>query len=159
MRIGAPKEDSQLLTRTVAWQQFVTCASPAYLDARGVPQVPGDLYGHDKIAFLAGEKAMPWRFHTEAGLHLCEDPGRLNIDSSEAMLDGARAGFGLIHLPTYITGDDLRAGTLVEVLQAYRPPADPIRIVYPSKRHVSPRVRGFIDLLVASWEPGVPWEY
>ncbi|MNH23209.1 HTH-type transcriptional regulator DmlR [compost metagenome] len=159
VRIGAPKEDSQLLTRTVAWQQFVTCASPAYLDARGVPQVPGDLYGHDKIAFLAGEKAMPWRFHTEAGLHLCEDPGRLNIDSSEAMLDGARAGFGLIHLPTYITGDDLRAGTLVEVLQAYRPPADPIRIVYPSKRHLSPRVRGFIDLLVASWEPGVPWEY
>jgi len=47
----------------------------------------------------------------------------------------------------------------VEVLQAYRPPADPIRIVYPSKRHLSPRVRGFIDLLVASWEPGVPWEY
>ena len=58
-----------------------------------------------------------------------------------------------------VTGDDLRAGTLVEVLHGYRPPADPIRIVYPSKRHLSPRVRGFIDLLVASWEPGVPWEY
>ncbi|CAI3803077.1 hypothetical protein DBADOPDK_03204 [Pseudomonas sp. MM223] len=74
------------------------------------------------------------------------------------MLDSAQAGFGLIHLPTYITGDALREGTLVEVLQAYRPPADPIRVVYPSKRHLSPRVRGFIDLLVARWEPGVPWE-
>lgn len=74
VRIGVPKEDSQLLTRTVAWQQFVTCASPAYLDERGVPQVPGDLYGHDKIAFLAGEKVMPWRFHTEAGLHLLRRP-------------------------------------------------------------------------------------
>ncbi|HEK1766412.1 TPA: LysR family transcriptional regulator [Pseudomonas putida] len=158
VRIGAPKEDSQLLTRTVAWQQFVTCAAPEYLQRHGVPQAPADLYGHDKIAFLAGEKASPWRFHTDEGLHLCEEPGRLNIDSSEAMLDGARAGFGLIHLPTYITGNDLRAGTLVEVLADYRPPADPIRIVYPSKRHLSPRVRGFIDLLVARWEHGVPWE-
>ncbi|MNE91787.1 LysR substrate binding domain protein [compost metagenome] len=74
------------------------------------------------------------------------------------MLDSARSGFGLIHLPTYVTGDDLRAGSLVEVLHAFRPPADPIRVVYPSKRHLSPRVRGFIDLLVASWEQGVPWE-
>ncbi|MDH0648237.1 LysR family transcriptional regulator [Pseudomonas sp. GD03858] len=158
VRIGAPKEDSQLLTRTVAWQQFVTCASPDYLARHGTPQTPADLYGHDKIAFLVGEKPNPWRFRTDAGLHLCEEPGRLNIDSAEALLEGARAGFGLIHLPTYITGDDLRRGQLVEVLHDYRPPADPIRIVYPSKRHLSPRVRGFIDLLVARWADGVPWE-
>jgi DNA-binding transcriptional LysR family regulator len=61
VRIGAPKEDSQLLTRTVAWQQFVTCASPAYLK-RGVPQMPGDLYGHDKIAFLAARRPCPGAF-------------------------------------------------------------------------------------------------
>ncbi|PMZ43125.1 LysR family transcriptional regulator, partial [Pseudomonas sp. GW247-3R2A] len=85
-------------------------------------------------------------------------PGRLNIDSSEATREAALAGIGLIHLPTYITGNDLRDGTLVEVLKPYRAPPDPIRVVYTSKRHLSPRVRRFIDLLIERWESGVPWE-
>lgn len=158
VRIGAPREDAQLLTRTVAWQQFVTCAAPDYLARKGVPQQPQDLAGHDTLSFLSGEHPSPWRYQTPDGLYLCEAPGRLNIDSSEAMREAALAGFGLVHLPTYITGNDLRAGTLVEVLKPYRAPPDPIRVVYPSKRHLSPRIRTFIDLLVESWQKGVPWE-
>jgi DNA-binding transcriptional LysR family regulator len=158
IRIGAPKDDSQLLTRTVGWQQFATCASPSYLASRGIPQTPPELVEHDTIAMISGERPSVWRFQTPAGLHLFEQPGRLNIDSSEAMREAALAGIGLIHLPTYITGDDLRDGTLVEVLEPFRAPPDPIRVVYPSKRHLSPRVRAFIDLLVERWAPGVPWE-
>ncbi|MGY2340816.1 LysR family transcriptional regulator [Pseudomonas sp. SDO5532_S415] len=158
IRIGVPKDDSQLLTRTVGWQQFVTCASPSYLARCGVPQTPAELTGHDTIAFTSGERTGVWRYQTPAGLHLHEQPGRLNIDSSEAMREAALAGIGLIHLPTYITGNDLREGALVEVLKPFRAPPDPIRIVYPSKRHLSPRVRTFIDLLVERWAPGVPWE-
>lgn len=158
IRIGAPKDDSQLLTRTVGWQQFATCASPSYLARCGVPQTPAELTGHDTIAFTIGERTGVWRYQTPAGLHLHEQPGRLNIDSSEAMREAALAGIGLIHLPTYITGNDLREGALVEVLKPFRAPPDPIRIVYPSKRHLSPRVRTFIDLLVERWAPGVPWE-
>jgi DNA-binding transcriptional LysR family regulator len=158
IRIGVPKDDSQLLTRTVGWQQFATCASPSYLARCGVPQTPAELTGHDTIAFTSGERTGVWRYQTPAGLHLHEQPGRLNIDSSEAMREAALAGIGLIHLPTYITGNDLREGALVEVLKPFRAPPDPIRIVYPSKRHLSPRVRTFIDLLVERWAPGVPWE-
>ncbi|WP_137806425.1 LysR family transcriptional regulator [Pseudomonas sp. G(2018)] len=158
IRIGVPKDDSQLLTRTVGWQQFATCASPSYLARCGVPQTPAELAGHDTIAFTSGERTGVWRYQTPAGLHLHEQPGRLNIDSSEAMREAALAGIGLIHLPTYITGNDLREGALVEVLKPFRAPPDPIRIVYPSKRHLSPRVRTFIDLLVERWAPGVPWE-
>lgn len=158
IRIGVPKDDSQLLTRTVGWQQFATCASPSYLARCGVPQTPAELTGHDTIAFTGGERTGVWRYQTPAGLHLHEQPGRLNIDSSEAMREAALAGIGLIHLPTYITGNDLREGALVEVLKPFRAPPDPIRIVYPSKRHLSPRVRTFIDLLVERWAPGVPWE-
>jgi DNA-binding transcriptional LysR family regulator len=158
IRIGTPKDDSQLLTRTVGWQQFATCASPSYLARCGVPQTPTELVGHDTIAFISGERPIVWRYQTPAGLHLYEQPGRLNIDSSEAMREAALAGIGLIHLPTYITGNDLRDGTLVEVLKPYRAPPDPIRVVYPNKRHLSPRIRTFIDLLVECWESGVPWE-
>lgn len=158
VRIGTPKHDTQLLTRTVAWQQFVTCASPDYLAFKGIPQTPKELAGHDTIAFLSGEQPSAWHYQTPEGLYLFEGPGRVNIDSSEAMREAALAGFGLVHLPTYITGNDLRAGTLVEVLNPYRAPPDPIRVVYPSKRHLSPRIRAFIDLLVERWQYGVPWE-
>ncbi|WP_433771329.1 LysR substrate-binding domain-containing protein [Pseudomonas putida] len=158
IRIGAPKDDSQLLTRTVGWQQYATCASPSYLARCGVPQTPAELVGHDTIAFGSGERTVAWRYQTPTGLHLHELPGRLNIDSSEAMREAALTGIGLIHLPTYITGNDLRDGTLVEVLRPYRAPPDPIRVVYPNKRHLSPRVRSFIDLMVGLWEAGVPWE-
>jgi DNA-binding transcriptional LysR family regulator len=75
VRIGAPKEDSQLLTRTVAWQQFVTCAAPDYLQRHGTPQVPADLYGHDKIAFLAGEKSSPGVFAPTRGCTCARNPG------------------------------------------------------------------------------------
>jgi DNA-binding transcriptional LysR family regulator len=156
VRIGMPKDDTQLLTRTVGWQQFATCAAPDYLAKRGVPQTPQDLSGHDTI--VSGEQPNAWRYQTAEGLHLCEGSGRLNMDSSEAMREAALAGFGLIDLPTYITGNDLHAGNLVEVLKPYRAQPDPIRVVYPSKRHLSPRIRAFIDLLVERWQDGVPWE-
>lgn len=158
IRIGTPTEDAQLLTRTVGCQQYVTCASPDYLARKGVPQKPQDLAKHDTIAFLNGDHPNTWRYETPEGLYLCEAPGRLNIDSSEAMREAALAGFGLIYLPTYITGDDLRNGTLVEVLKPFRAAPDPIRVVYPSKRHLSPRTRSFIDLIVEQWEGGAPWE-
>ncbi|WP_230624464.1 LysR family transcriptional regulator [Burkholderia sp. Ac-20345] len=158
VRIGTPKDDSQILTRTVGAQQFVACASPDYLARRGTPRIPQDLEGHDTIVLLSAEHPRAWRFEMSDGPYVFEKPGRLNIDSSEAMREAALAGFGLVYLPTYITGNDLRAGTLVEVLSAYRTAPDPIRLIYPSKRHLSPRIRAFIDLLVESWSAGVPWE-
>lgn len=158
VRIGAPRDDSQLRTRTVAKQQFATCAAPEYLMRKGTPDTPQQLADHDTITLLRGERSDAWHYQTPNGPYRHAEPGRLNIDSSEALREAALAGFGLIHLPTYITGQDLRAGRLVEVLADYRAAPDPIRVVYPSKRHLSPRIRGFIDLLVERWRHGVPWE-
>lgn len=158
VRIGGIKEDARISSRTIGGQQFVTCASPAYLAEKGVPSTPADLAGHDTIFFLSGQRPMSWRFQNGDALEMCDGPGRMNIDSSEALRAAALSGFGLIHLPTYITSDDLRRGDLVEVLEGYRPPPDPIRLIYPSKRHLSPRTRSFIDLLVDQWRDGVPWE-
>lgn len=158
VRIGTPEADTQLLTRTIGWQQFVTCAAPEYLASHGVPHTPGELADHDTIAFVGSAQPDAWRYQTPEGLYLYDQPARMNMDSSEAIREAALAGFGLIHLPTYITGNDLRSGSLVEVLKPCRAPPDPIRVVYPSKRHLSPRVRAFIDLTVASWRDGTPWE-
>ncbi|AMG88968.1 LysR family transcriptional regulator [Bordetella bronchiseptica] len=158
VRIGGVKDDARILSRTIGGQQFVTCAAPGYLAKKGVPSTPADLAGHDTIFFLSGQRPMPWRLGQGDAIEVCDGPGRMNIDSSEALREAALSGFGLIHLPTYITGKDLQRGDLVEVLEAYRPPADPIRLIYPSKRHLSPRTRAFIDLLIERWRDGVPWE-
>ena len=158
IRIGEPTDDSQLLTRTVAEQEFVTCASPGYLAEHGTPDTPQALSGHDTIALLRRGQPGVWHYQTSYGPYQHNPLGRMRIDSSEALREAALAGFGLIQSPTYIVGRDLSEGTLVEVLGAFRPPTDPIRVTYPSKRHLSPRVRAFIDLLTEQWKNGVPWE-
>lgn len=153
-----PKTDSLILTRTVAWQQYIVCASPGYLAEHGAPATPADLDGHDTLVHISGERPRPWCLQWDGGIHLYEGPGRMSFDNSEAVRESAVAGFGLAHLADYIVADDLRAGRLMEVLRGYRPPPDPIRLVYPSKRHLTPRTRAFIDFLVDRWEAGVPWE-
>ncbi|WP_020653058.1 LysR family transcriptional regulator [Massilia niastensis] len=158
IRIAAPRDDTQLLTRTIARQQFITCAAPGYLARRGAPLQPQEVAAHDAIVLVAGGRPRGWDFITPDGPWRFDGPGRLHIDSSEALRAAALGGFGLVTLPTYIVGADLRAGLLVEVLDDYRPAPDPIDLLYPSKRHLSPRIRAFIDLLAARWQDGVPWE-
>lgn len=158
VRIGEPKADSLILSRTVAWQQFVVCASPDYLAQHGTPETPAELDRHDTLVYISGERPRPWRLQVENGIHLYDGPGRMSFDNSEAVRESALAGFGLAYLADYIVADELRDGRLVEVLRGYRPPPDPIRLVYPSKRHLTPRTRVFIDFLVDRWAAGVPWQ-
>jgi DNA-binding transcriptional LysR family regulator len=152
IRIGAPRDDSRIISRTVGWQHMVTCGSPAYLARRGVPERPDQLPQHDTIFFVHGERRRSWLFSSAQGEYVFEGPGRLNMDSSEAMRESALAGFGLINLPFYLLENDIRAGKLVAVLDPFRVGPEPIRVLYPSKRQLSPRVRMFIDLLVAQLE-------
>ncbi|UDM52008.1 LysR family transcriptional regulator [Cupriavidus sp. MP-37] len=158
IRIGEPKDDSAILTRTIGTQRFLTCASPDYLARRGTPQTPQALHEHDIITLRSADRPRAWHFDTPDGHYVFDTQGRLSIDSSEAMRAAALAGFGIVQLPTYITGDALRSGALIPVLEEFVPAPDPIRIIYPSKRHLSPRIRTFIDLLVESWKDGQPWE-
>ncbi|WP_324726366.1 LysR family transcriptional regulator [Klebsiella sp. ZJOU C1] len=157
IRIGEPRDDSRILTRTIATQKMVTCASAGYLARRGIPETPQALAEHDTIFFFSADRRRNWKFETPEGTWIFEGPGRLNIDSSEAMRVSALAGFGIIHLPDYMVWEDLKSGDLVPILKSYREKPEPIRIIYPSKRHLSPRIRGFIDLLVENWQEELPW--
>lgn len=159
IRIGEPKDDSRILTRTIATQHMVTCASPEYLALRGVPVVPDDLSRHDTIFFRSADKRRVWRYQTPEGYYLYDGPGRMDIDSSEAILSSAIAGFGIIHLPDYLAFQSLERGELIAILTEYKVDPEPVRIIYPSKRHLSPRIRGFVDMLAEDWtDNGVPWK-
>ncbi|MDX6914957.1 LysR family transcriptional regulator [Pectobacterium carotovorum] len=159
IRIGEPRDDSRILTRTIATQHMVTCASPEYLARRGTPTTPETLNQHDTIFFRSAEKRRNWRYMTPTGDFIYDGPGRMDIDSSEAMLSSAISGFGIIQLPDYLAFRALEAGDLVAVLTEFRVEPEPVRIIYPSKRHLSPRIRGFVDLIAEDWQNnGVPWK-
>lgn len=157
IRIGGELDDSQLIGRVIAQQQFVICASPAYLKGHGVPKTPSDLSTHSAICFLTNGRPRLWRFDGPEGAQLIEPVARTELDSSEGMRVLALAGMGLVCLPTYVVSDDLKSKRLKEVLRDFRPAPDPIRVVYPSKRHLSPRIRAFIDHLVHEWGQCPPW--
>jgi len=157
IRIGVPKDDSRLLTRTVAHQQMVTCAAPSYLARHGQPAAPNDLRSFKCLHFLAEGRVLPWNF-TMAGKPVsmvCE--GALQLDNAEAIRVAALAGLGITKLPSYIVADDVRSGRLQTVLGEFADPPQPIRVVYPSKRHMSPKIRCFIDELIGHWQPA-PWQ-
>lgn len=159
IRIGAPRVDSRILTRTIATQHMITCASPRYLAERGMPITPEALREHDTIFFRSAERRRRWRYATPDGEFVYEGPGRIDIDSSEAMLSSALSGFGIIQLPDYLAAEALAQGTLVAILTEFKIPPDPVRIIYPSKRYLSPRIRGFVDLIAEEWQAlGAPWE-
>ncbi len=157
IRIGPPKDDSGLLTRTVAYQQMITCASPKYLAENAAPQTPDDLADHPCLHFVSGGRLLPWNFRVQGQPVPVIHAGRLQMDSAEALHQATVAGLGIATLPSYVVNDDLRSGTLVQLLAAYAEAAEPIRVIYPSKRHLSPKVRLFIDKLVEAWSPP-PWE-
>lgn len=159
IRIGEPKNDSRILTKTIASQHMITCASPLYLEQYGEPLTPQDLQNHQTIFFRNGERRKSWRYKTPQGAYIHDGPSRMDIDSPEAMIASALVGFGIIHLPDYLLYDEIAKGRLTPVLTDFSSHVEPVRIMYPSKKYLSPRIRKFIDLITDDWQQnGVPWK-
>jgi DNA-binding transcriptional LysR family regulator len=157
VRIGEPKPDSRLIARTVATQKLLACASPVYLERRGVPATPADLADHECLQFISAGRPQPWRF---AGMpsDQAEASGRLRMDSAEALVAAAINGAGIINLPTYLLATPLACGQLRPLLESFAVDALPIRAIYPTRRQLTPKVRLLIDGLVEAWQPVPPWE-
>src|SRR5262249_1142298 len=83
---------------------------------------------------------------------------RFAATNAEALRDATLAGYGIARLATFLISDELSFGRLVPVLQRFDADGPPIRAVYPSSRHLSPKVRTFIDELLESWRPDPPWD-
>lgn len=157
IRIGGT-DDSRLMARTLAPHRLVTCATPAYLEAYGTPDTIDALSRHSCLTFVHGGRAADWRFTVEGTSRTIPVHGRFCAGNAEALRDGVLAGYGIGQLATFLIGDDLRAGRLVPMLEACAVEGEPIRAVYPSPRHLSPKVRRFIDLLAEGWSPLPQWD-
>ncbi|WP_455887188.1 LysR family transcriptional regulator [Pseudomonas rustica] len=145
LRIGA-LEDSSLIARRIASVERVYCASPAYLQARGVPVKPEELAGHDCLPY-GHSRQVQWQFRQGGKAQAIQVTGRMRANNGELLRDAAIAGMGVTYLPTFIVGQALADGRLVAVLEESTPPALQLSAVYPQHRQVARPVQGFVSFL------------
>lgn len=151
IRHGA-QADSRLVARPLEEATLGVFASPAYLKRRGTPSHPDELRLHDCIPFVLPRtgRAMQWLFR-EDGVHTerpVDGPVRV-LDDVLGCVNHARAGGGLCQIYHFIAADAVRDGELKEVLKPFGGRSRPFTILYPHNRHVAPRVRAFVDFVVA----------
>lgn len=149
--------DSTLVALRVASARWRICAAPAYLERAGTPRTPADLAQHRCLNFLPGSYRSHWALNDGGESRSIEPKAMLAANNGDMLCALAVAGLGLARLADYHIADEL--GTrLVTVLDEFQEDSEPIFAVYPSRRHLSPRVRSFLDHIVErlSWRPGKP---
>ncbi|MFH2081035.1 MAG: LysR substrate-binding domain-containing protein [Pseudomonadota bacterium] len=140
-----------LVARSLTAVRQVLCAAPAYLQRRGTPQRPEDLADHNCLCYLRSDETgdTRWAFVSEGRPLNVPVAGNFSTNNIDALRRAAMAGLGIILGSSYRLEPDIRAGRLVEILGTFLPEQDArIYAVYPSNRHLSPKVRVFIDYLV-----------
>ena len=157
VRIGE-LPDSSLITRRLAANRLVVCAAPAYLARHGAPRVPAELGAHNCLGYTLGATPNEWRFLGPGGEHRVRVSGNFQANNGDALRRAAREGLGVVTLPTFIAGEDLRSGALRAVLADYALPESAVYAVYPHNRHLSTKVRAFVDFLVEHFGPRPYWE-
>lgn len=148
---------SSLVSRRLATTRMVLCASPGYVQHHGQPAHPSDLARHAVLAYSLFSLGDQWAFTGPEGEVTVRVSPRLRSNSGDTCVAAARAHGGIVLQPSFLVADDLRRGSLVELLPAYRSVALGIYAVYPSRHHVSPKVRLLIDFLVQAFA-SPPWE-
>ncbi|MES2118633.1 MAG: LysR family transcriptional regulator [Pseudomonadota bacterium] len=147
---GGVLRDSTLVARKVADMEQINVGAPAYLARYGRPQTLADLRRHWAVNFFSSQtgRDLDWEYVDGDGVsRTLTMRSQVSVSGTEAYLDSCRAGLGLIQSPRLGMVDLLAAGALEEVLPQFRPAPLPLHIVYAHNRHLSPRVRVFVDWL------------
>lgn len=145
--------------RRLASSRNIVCASPAYLRKHGRPKHPRDLAEHACIGYTYAASADEWTLVDAAGAdHAVRVRCVMHTNNGDTARAAALAGLGVIWQPTFLIGDDLRAGTLAPLLPGYRMHDIDVLAVYPSRRHLSAKVRVMVDFLAAEFKGVAPWD-
>jgi DNA-binding transcriptional LysR family regulator len=157
IRIGAAGSE-HIVARQLGETRLVPCAAPAYLAAHGAPQTPDDLERHNCLTYEYATPRNVWRFRDPAGgERSVRVRGCLHGNNGDLLAEVAARGAGIVFEPAFIVGPEVRAGRLVPLLQDYAPAPLPIHAVYPSRKHLSAKVRLFVDFLVARFAESQDW--
>jgi len=158
LRIGHLK-DSSLIARRLFDVRTVVAASPHYLKIHGTPQTPEDLRDHDCLVYSNLVDPDKWRWKDGEGKeHVVKVNTVLRASSGDFLANAAAHGMGVVIQPTFLASEAIRRGNLVPLLTEYEWPVSPAYAVYPPTRHLSYRVRAFIDFLVERFSGTPQWD-
>lgn len=158
MRLG-PLHDSSLIARRLSGAGFKVVGSPRYLAKFSKPKRIEDLTGHNCLAFTFRETrlARAWCFMQDGVEKSLAPKGDMSFSDGAAVCDAACAGYGLAQLQDYFVDSGIAQGRLVSVLDRFKPKIEPVWLVYPQTRHLTPTVRVFVDFMAAQFRsPGGP---
>ncbi|WP_455231814.1 LysR substrate-binding domain-containing protein [Geopseudomonas aromaticivorans] len=149
VRIGA-LDDSTLVARALPPLRQLTCASAGYVARHGLPSSLDQLEGHQCVDYLSATsgRLQPLEFSVDGRVMPYTLPACLAVSNGESYVAACEAGLGIVQVPHYHVQRQLAAGTLIELLSQHRPPPLPMTVLYPHHRHLTPRLRVFIDWLV-----------
>jgi LysR family transcriptional regulator for bpeEF and oprC len=136
-----------LVGKRIGTMEVVTCAAPSYIERHGEPATPDKLNGHQAVHYFSSVTGRPldWSFMMDGEAANYTVDGIIAVNDSEAYVTCGLNGFGLIQLPRYMVTPYLKSGALREVLAQWAPPPMPISVAYLHNRHLSSKVRVFVD--------------
>jgi DNA-binding transcriptional LysR family regulator len=147
VRIAEPQPIGNLIVQPLAPAPRLLCAAPAYLAARSSPTHPQDLRHHSCLHYGQVATLQLWSLTGPDGTHSIAVQGALCSNNGEVLRDAAIGGLGIALLPLFIAEPALMAGQLQRVLPNYQPPELSIDAMYPVNRHLSAKIRLFVDFL------------
>ena len=154
----ATLESSTLVSKRLATTRMVLCASPTYLAQHGTPTHPADLAQHSVISYSYWATKDEWRFNGPEGPVSVKTNPCIHTNSGDTCRAAALSHQGVILQPTFLVGKDLSDGTLLELMPEYRSIELGIYAVYPTRKHVSAKVRALIEFLAARFAGrGASW--
>jgi LysR family transcriptional regulator for bpeEF and oprC len=142
-------DDPNLVARRVGYLYLVTCAAPSYIAAHGRPTHPRELARHRCVNRFSPRSgaSVEWVFSKDGERVQAVFPGHVALEDENSYVSAAEAGLGIAQMPAFVVKEAMERGALDLVLADWLPEPSPLHVVYPQSRHLSRRVRVFVDWL------------
>lgn len=144
---GGQLGDSSLIARRVGIMHFVTCASPDYVARYGLPAHPNELLQHRCVNYFSSRtgKIFDWDFTRDGERVQLALPGLIAVNDTSSYTAAGLAGLGIVQMPNFMMEPMIRDGRFVTLLGDWSSDPLPVHVVYPQNRHLSAKVRVFVE--------------
>lgn len=157
IQLGEP-ENTSAVARNLTSSRLIVCASPEYFSEHGMPQFPEQLHQYNCMKLIKDLSFSVWKFNIDGKEISIDIQGNLRSNISDTLRIAAINHCGIVQLPSYMVGLDIKSGRLQRILENYEPAAMPIYAIYAHRKHLSAKVRTFVDYLQGYFKTPPYWE-